>query len=302
MGETFTSSTGGIPAGSNISSGPTLAQQEAMAGGKDVEVHATTPGGGGRISITPQESADYIAGNDADSPEPDKFEGKSREEIIASYQELEKMGAKPNQTADEASNATAAQAAGKAEPDAGIPEPTAEGAPQANANQGVIESLTEEYAQSGEISAESREAFTKATGLPDSLIDDHIAGVQRTETDNMAAAQSIAGGEEAYAEMIAWASETLNESEREAYNSAVFSRNPDLAAMAVEGLKARFSRENGVAPNLVAGNRPNYGGVEAFQSEFEWTEARRSPQYAKDPNFRKQVEARLKRSMELGLL
>ena len=291
MGETFSAQA--VNQGGGITDGPTLEQQAAMQG-NDAETDRMSPKSGS-IQITPQESADFIA-------EPDKFEGKSREEIIASYQELEKLnsggGSKPNQTAEEASKQTADQAAGK--PDAGIPE--APQAPTASANAGLIEQLTEAYAQHGEISPELRAKFTADTGLPDSLIDSHIAGVQQVETNNMTAAQSIAGGEEAYAEMVEWAAGTLNESEKEAYNSAVYSENPDLAKMAVEGLKARFQRENGVAPNLVAGNRPNYGGVEAFQSEFEWQSARRSEQYAKDPAFRKQVEARLKRSMELGLL
>lgn len=298
MGETFSTNTADTPDAPEPApqfgkglQGLTPEQQAQMAGQGEDAAPATKIGGTTFAHTTPEE-------REAAQPEPDKFEGKSREEILAAYRELEsKLGG--NQTAEESSEQNAEQAGTpKPEKDMGIPE-----APQAAENTSILDSLQEAYAQTGEISPELRAEFTKKTGLPDSLIDSHLASVQAVEQANLSAAEQIAGGPEAYAEMVNWASQKLSEQEKMAYNEAVYSDNPAMARMAIEGLKTRFERENGgLQPNLIAGGRPDYAGVQAFQSEYEWQQARRSEQYKVDPAFRAQVEARLKRSMELGLL
>lgn len=217
-------------------------------------------------------------------PAPDfllpKF--KSVEEQARAYVELEKaLGKRPDVPA-------------------GIQPPPADPAPKGA--EAIQSKLTAEFVQTGQVSPESRKAFTQSTGLPDSFIDSHIEYLQMREERAAGELHSVVGGKPVYEEMTAWAGKNLTVDEIQAFNSAVYSGDRSLAALAVQGLMAKYQGAMGQHPRRIVGRRATPAGVVPFQSVDEWKLAMRDPRYVQDEGFRREVAERLRAAGELGLL
>ena len=94
--------------------------------------------------------------------------------------------------------------------------------------------------------------------------------------------------------MVKWASDTLPESEVDAFNSTMQTQNPAMIQLAVQGLFSRYSAE--AEPNLVRADGNVTSGGNKFNSTAEMTAAMRDPRYANDPHYRSQVSDKLARS------
>jgi hypothetical protein len=154
------------------------------------------------------------------------------------------------------------------------------------------------------VSPETRKAFADATGLPDSYIDQHMAHMRATEQRALDAANRRLGGQAAVQELLTWAGKRLSAEEQAAFNQAVVSDNPGLVQLAVDGLAAKYEMEVGRHPRVIAGRKPqdDMGGIQPFQSNAEWSAARKDPRYKTDPAYRQEVEDRMRLGSELGLL
>lgn len=206
---------------------------------------------------------------------------KSVEEMEKAYKELEsKLGNKEEPKVEEEA------------------KPNIEDTPQSEAEaKDVVESkgldfseLNTEFADKGELSQETYERLEKS-GIPKSTVDAYIAGQQALVEQNVAKIQNSIGGEAEFNSMMEWAAESLNETEKNAFNSAV--NNEAGAEFAVQGLYARYKAQAG--PNLIKGNTnaPSVGG---YQSKAEMTADMHSPQYKKDPAFRATVARKIAKS------
>jgi hypothetical protein len=211
---------------------------------------------------------------------PEKFWDAAKgtvntEALLASYGELERGRSKSDVTPEAA--------------------PDADETEQQIADAGLdFDDFARSYAENGELTAQNY-ADLEAAGFPRDMVDSYIAGQEALGESLRADILSSVGGEEAFKPMVEWASQNLDERALDAYNRAVDSRDPDMMRMAVEGLKARYERDNGVAPNLVGGTRQTAAG-DVYRSTQELTADMRDPRYAKDPAFRSDVEAKLARS------
>jgi len=238
----------------------------------------------------------------SDRPEwlPAKF--NSAQELAAAYSQLEQRlgsGALEQRAADEGAALTQrANAAGQriGLPTEDAPAPTAPTAELENA-------LAAEYAQTGQISPQSRAKFTEKTGLSDRFIDQHLAFMQQREVAAVDIASRRLGSQEAVRELMQWAATNLNPQERKAFNDAAYSHDPHMVELAIDGLSARYEGSVGRHPRVIAGRKPqaDHGGLVPFQSDAEWTEARRDPRYKRDPAYRAEVADRLALSQRLGL-
>ena len=226
-------------------------------------------------------------GIDVDSPDkssgddqrpdwlPEKF--KSAEDLARAYSELEKrQSQQPQQTQPQQDTADAARE-------------TVESA-------GVdFDELSSEWAQNGELAAESYEKLEKA-GIPRALVDSYIEGQQQIVQQAQSRVYESVGGEDAYKAMIDWAGDNLSDSEIEAYNQAVNNRDFAAVELAVNGLKARYASEEGMEPNRIVtgGVSSNSGGV--YRSLAELMTDMQSKQYKEDSAFRADVAKKLEQS------
>lgn len=106
------------------------------------------------------------------------------------------------------------------------------------------------------------------------------------------------GGDQAYTEMVTWASQNLSESEIADFNAVTNTNNPAAIRFAVSSLNARWKEGEGYEAPLVTG-RKSGGGEKAFRSHAELSRAIADPRYASDPAYRADVEAKLARSTDL---
>ena len=210
---------------------------------------------------------------------PEKF--KSPEDMAKAYSELEaKLGqAKP------------------ADPPAAEPAATPPADPEtALAEKGLdLQDFSAEFAQNGELSAESYEKLSKA-GYSRQIVDQYIEGQRavaaRFETDIM----SEVGGAEKYSEITTWAKANLTPQEIAAYNAAVSSGNADQAKLAALGLGAKFEKANGSDPQRLLGGQSSGSTGDVFESMAQVTAAMKDPLYKNDPAFRAKIQAKLSRS------
>lgn len=197
---------------------------------------------------------------------PEKFE--NAEAMAKAYQELEgKLG----QPAEEAPEETAQ-------------EPTSQDDAVALASQ--------EYEENGELSQETYEALAK-TGLNKMMVDTYIAGQQAIINQQQMEITNEIGGMQEYQKLSAWAAETLNDEELEAYNETVESGTVAQAKFAIKALYSQFRAAG--SPRLAQGS-VNGTGVPPFQSRQQVTAAMRDPRYDADPAYRDEVLKRLARS------
>lgn len=174
------------------------------------------------------------------------------------------------------------------------PEPDDE-PPADDALQGAVDlnAFTAEYMENGELSADSYAAL-EAAGFSAELVDNYIAGQMAIGEQMTNAVYEAAGGKDAYDAMVDWAADVYSDAEISAFDQAIIG---DAATrdMALANLKARYTAENGSAPNLVNGDVVQ-GGGEGYESWAQVTTDMKDPRYVSDPAFRNQVEKKLSRS------
>lgn len=158
-----------------------------------------------------------------------------------------------------------------------------------------LEKFNAEFAEKGELSAESYTELAEKHGLSKDYVDTFIQGVQAKQAAYFKAVYDEVGGtEEKFNEVSAWATANVPKAELEAINEALASHNPTKAALATRGLYAKFQEANGKEPNLLGGgNEGADSNITKFASLAQVTEAMRDPRYAKDPAYRAVVEKRL---------
>lgn len=223
------------------------------------------------------DGANNVANNEtAPSEEPKKEElilgkFKSQEDLIKSYQELERKQTelnKPKETKDE--------------------KPL-----EANQKVNFDFSLAQkEFDDTGELSEKTIESLEQA-GLPKSYIDNYISGLDAVAKQFEQRAFESTGGEENYKQMTDWVSKTLSESEIKQFNDNI-GRDNDIALFTIKGMYARYSAETR-EPNLATGSNAQQSGS-GYESIGQMKADMANPKYATDSAFRKMVADKVTRS------
>ena len=223
-------------------------------------------------------------GQNTERPEwlPEKFD--TPEAMAKAYGELE---SKVGQPKEETPKPT------EKEGDLTINEEAADKAVQkAGLN---MESLSQEYAEKGALEDKSYTALEKA-GIPKDYVDAFIRGQQAIATQTSNAIKSEVGGVEAYAEMVQWASDNLNEAELKSYNTTVNGKDIEAVKLAVQGLNARYKTSTGDEPTLNKGVKTTSSTGGSYRSWAEVTRAMADDKYKKDDAYRNDVQSKLKNS------
>jgi len=161
--------------------------------------------------------------------------------------------------------------------------------------------LSEEFDETGDVSEASRERLA-ATGIPRQFIDEYIEGQKIVAENAVQDMYNTVGGQEAYDNMLQWASQNLSDTEIDVFNDLVAGTQEE-ASMAVSGLYARFMQSGDTPPTkqpLVQGDtNPELPSGSAFQSRAQVVEAMSDPRYKKDPAYRQEVYRRLQNTQEM---
>jgi hypothetical protein len=166
----------------------------------------------------------------------------------------------------------------------------------------ILDALWED-AQSGELSKETQEQLSKMN--PAEVAAEYLKYRQQIEANQqpeedisdsqVAELRGIAGGDESYQEMIAWASETLTPQDIQRYDNVIASGNYDAISFAVEALKSKYTEAMGVEGQLFKG-KPASNTRDVFRSQAEVVAAMSDARYDRDPAYRQDVFAKLERS------
>lgn len=202
---------------------------------------------------------------------PDKFwdaeKGEVKtEDLIKSYQELEKKNSKPEEESVE-----------KQLENRGIAQED-------------MQSWEEAYMRDGEVPAEAYEKLEEV-GINKQMVDDYLAG-QRAAQDRIL--EQTVGSREEFNKMSEWAATNMPVAELQQYNEML---EANQVNMALNYLKEKYVSANGEAPaeqveGSVAVDRSGY------QSSYEMQKDMKSEAYRKDPAFRRKVQAKLAQTEE----
>ena len=219
---------------------------------------------------------------------PEKF--NSVEELVKSYSELEKKLGEQSQPTKESVDPVSKTEVKEEQPKSDLDIAT-KAVDSAGLN---MDSLAEEYAKEGKLADKSYQSLEKA-GIPKEYVDRFIAGQQAIADQQSASVKNMVGGTESYDAMSEWASNNLSETEKQAYNTAVNSKDLEAVKLAVVGLKARYAQATGSEPKLVEG-KASPSGEQGFESWAQVTQAMSDPRYSKDPAYQAEVKNKLANS------
>ena len=167
-----------------------------------------------------------------------------------------------------------------------------------------VSDIAKEYEETVALSEESYKELSD-NGFPKEVVDAYLRGLEQSSSDAGELARSEVekiitevGGLDKYERVMAWAAEKLSQEEQDAYDKAVSANNPTMARLVVQGLMSRYEREYGVQPNLVTGGRANEARVEgtSFASRSDMIQAMSDKRYGTDPDYTREVEAKVIRS------
>jgi hypothetical protein len=221
---------------------------------------------------------------------------KSAEDLEKAYLELQKkLGQKEETTPDEDED-TSEWDSDEASEEEEVP---------ANEEVQVLLDASEEYySNNKELKPET---LQKLKELPSEKLIEAYLELQKNNT--LAAGQPLSdseaqdivksvGGQDAYNETLAWASENLKPEEVAAYDNVVNSGNKDAIFFAVQALNQRYKDAVGFEGKTLSGKSVK-NSVKGFRSQAELARAISDPRYRTDPAYRLDIEQKLAASGDL---
>lgn len=151
------------------------------------------------------------------------------------------------------------------------------------------DALDAEFQKLGGLSEESYETLANA-GFPRQVVETWLGGQTAMATEMQNNVFNLAGGKEAYAQTIEWASNNLPETEIDAFNSVIATGDLNMIGLALRGVTASYKAN--AEPSLLSGNASN-NNVARYLSSNELTTAMKDPRYAKDSAYREEVTRKL---------
>ena len=226
---------------------------------------------------------------------------KDAESLEKAYIELQKK------LGQDGKEEEAPQAEDKGEAEEVLPEQSEEDTPSFSPSAEVILSASEEFENSGELSQDTLEKFGQMSsqdlvkaymevqkGLPN---DEAAPAVDLSDSD-VNSIKNAAGGEEAYNNMTAWASNNLDQRSSEAFDEVINSGSIDAIKLAVSGLKAEYEKAVGYEGRQLQG-KPPASTKDVYRSQAELVRAMSDQRYDNDPAYRQDVMQKLEQSDNL---
>jgi len=161
------------------------------------------------------------------------------------------------------------------------------------------EASNEYYSNDGQLSPEMMEKLTEMDSRD--LLNAYIQiqqsaqGPEDFTQEQVTDIQNFVGGEEAYGNLVTWASENMPQNFVQAFDNLINVGDPDMVKLAVVGLQAAFQESNGYEGRMLSG-KPAQTQQDVFRSQAEVVQAMSDPRYDRDPAYRQDVFAKLERS------
>lgn len=203
---------------------------------------------------------------------------KSQEELEKAYTELQTKLGKPKEEAPPKGDEPTAEAVAKAEADIA----------KAGLDVGAFEA---EYAEKGELSADSYEKLEKA-GISKTMVDAYIQGQAAQVALYENSVTDLAGGTESYEALLKWGSENLSDDEITQFDEAVNSFDLKKASFAVKNLQARMASTEGTPPASQVDGKGRAAAA-GYESPAQMEADMNSPRYNTDSAFRAEVYRKL---------
>jgi hypothetical protein len=158
--------------------------------------------------------------------------------------------------------------------------------------------FTEEYQATGQLSKDSYDKLEKS-GIPNDYVDAYIKGQKSLSEAYENQMYALAGGKDAYGEMVQWAKNSLPDSDLTKFNQLVDSGDSNVVESAIQNMHQKYIAQNGQPPKVSLRGESSSAQTDVFRSETEMRTAMTDPRYASDPAFRKDVEQKLLRSKDI---
>ena len=243
-------------------------------------------------NLTPEEQENLEVGEKLQADQEQLLAGKykSAQELEKAYVELQKkLG--DSETETEKTSA----------------EEQPEDKPSLSDGASLITSATDEYykngnklsdetlAKFGSMSSQDLiKAYMEVQALPE-YQSKAAANAQDISDAQINQIKNSAGGEQAYANIINWAKDSLDKAQVNAFDEVVNTGSVQAIQLAVAGLKAQYDAANGVEGKMLTGKAPTNSG-DVFRSQAELVRAMNDPRYDSDPAYRNDVIEKLDRS------
>lgn len=217
---------------------------------------------------------------------PEKFKGKSAEEIVKSYLELEKKLSEKQVTTSDDTKTTEAQ------------QDAVEAKVEATLTPKDFEVYEKAYLENGKLDDNHYKELEKK-GLSKEVIDLYIEGAKARDTIYTNAIYEAAGGEAEYKDLVKWASENITDHSVIAdINRDLTSGNVAKAKWAVENLQLR----RGTPPRKLEGSSAADTATKGYKDKTEWRRDVSNVLYGRDKKYTQAVDARYLVSKKRGTL
>jgi len=163
---------------------------------------------------------------------------------------------------------------------------------------------TQEWEENGELSEDTYKMFTEMSSQD--LVDAYMnvyedGGAPEPEARDLTDSevnqiQNFAGGQDAYTNLMEWASQNVASNYVEAFDSIVDSGDPAVIQLAVAGLMATYQEQQGYEGRMYSGRAAQESSAPVFRSQAELVAAMDDPRYDNDPAYRQDVFDALARS------
>ena len=251
-------------------------------------------------NLTEQEQESLKVGEELAEQQNQLLAGKYKdaEELEKAYVELQKkLGEKGSEDSEEAGDTESSDR----ETDTEEEEEAEEISPAAE----LINSASEEFEKSGELTPETMDKFSEMSSK------DLVEAYMKMQQDSPAVepdgdisdaqvnqVKNYVGGEQAYSNIVNWASQNLDQQSIEAFDSIVNNGSVEAIQLAVSGLKSQYEAANGYEGTMYSGKAPN-DSKDVFRSQAELVRAMGDPRYENDPAYRQDIINKLDRSDNL---
>jgi len=261
-----------------VATGEVVEQSEVLSEG---EVTQIVDGANPEEAILPSDEVKFEV--------PEKFAGKSIEDVIKSYQELEKM-----KGGDSESNP--GEVPGEPEEGGEDKEPT-------KVEQEQYNKYAEAYDKNGGLSeAEYTElaelGYDKATVDAEIKARSDIQEFQKYKQDKALndVLEPLGGGQDKFKEVADWANKNKSEGDVKAFNAELAKAGPLAQQALLKGLYAEYDSAGEVTDTVLHTNTPQSQGSKGYANETEMFKDMSNPAYNTDPKFNKAVQDKLSRT------
>ena len=241
-------------------------------------------------SLSAEEQDSLEIGEKMQAAEDNRLAGKyeNAQELEKAYIELEKkLGAqgKPDAPSEDSQDPPETEA--KEEKKEDKPDETTT----------ILDELWEQ-AQDNKYSDDTISKLNKmsSSDIAKMHLDYRAANQPRDLTENdVKELKGIVGGDENYANMMDWATKTLNKQEVDMFDAVMEKGDPLAAFFAVRSLAYRYNDAVGYEGKMVTGKAPKQNS-DVFKSQAEVVRAMGDPRYDDDPAYRQEIMEKLQRS------